>query len=49
MRMMEEKMAGPPSYLGWRTCLEINADARSAEAKPRKAVLRFRHGRSGQA
>jgi len=30
---MEEKMSGPPSYVGWLTCLEINANARSPEAK----------------
>jgi hypothetical protein len=29
---MEEKMSGPPSYVGWLTCLEINANARSPEA-----------------
>jgi hypothetical protein len=29
---MEEKLAGPPSYVGWLTCLEINANARNAEA-----------------
>jgi hypothetical protein len=29
---MEEKISGPPSYIGWLTCLEINANARSPEA-----------------
>jgi hypothetical protein len=29
---MEEQMSGPPSYVGWLTCLEINANARSSEA-----------------
>ena len=29
---MEEKMSGPPSYVGWLTCLEINANARGPEA-----------------
>ncbi len=29
---MEEKLAGPPSYVGWLTCLQINANARNAEA-----------------
>ncbi len=29
---MEEKLGGPPSYVGWLTCLEINANARNAEA-----------------
>jgi hypothetical protein len=29
---MEEKLTGPPSYVGWLTCLEINANARSPEA-----------------
>jgi hypothetical protein len=28
--VMEEKMAGPPSYVGWLTCLQINANARNA-------------------
>ena len=32
---MEEKLAGPPSYVGWLTCLQINANARSAEAAGR--------------
>jgi hypothetical protein len=32
MCVMEEKMSGPPSYVGWLTCLEINANARSADA-----------------
>jgi hypothetical protein len=32
MCVMEEKMSGPPSYVGWLTCLEINANARIAEA-----------------
>lgn len=32
MCVMEEKMSGPPSYVGWLTCLEINANARNAEA-----------------
>lgn len=32
--VMEEKLAGPPSYVGWLTCLEINANARNAEAMP---------------
>jgi hypothetical protein len=27
---MEEKLAGPPSYVGWLTCLEINANAQNA-------------------
>jgi hypothetical protein len=31
MCVMEEKMSGPPSYVGWLTCLEINANARSPE------------------
>jgi hypothetical protein len=30
MCVMEEKMAGPPSYVGWLTCLDINANARGA-------------------
>lgn len=30
--VMEEKMSGPPSYVGWLTCLELNANARSAAA-----------------
>jgi hypothetical protein len=30
--VMEEQMSGPPSYVGWLTCLEINANARSPEA-----------------
>ena len=33
MCTMEEKMSGPPSYVGWLTCLEINANARSPEAR----------------
>jgi len=32
MCVMEEKISGPPSYVGWLTCLEINANARSAAA-----------------
>jgi hypothetical protein len=28
MCVMEEKIAGPPSYVGWLTCLDINANAR---------------------
>jgi hypothetical protein len=32
MCVMEEKMSGPPSYVGWLTCLEINANARGPEA-----------------
>ena len=31
MCVMEEQMSGPPSYVGWLTCLEINANARSPE------------------
>lgn len=30
--VMEESMSGPPSYVGWLTCLEINANARNPEA-----------------
>ena len=30
--VMEEKMAGPPSYTGWLTCLDINANARRVDA-----------------
>jgi hypothetical protein len=40
---MEEKMFGPPSYVGWLTCLEINANARSPEANAsadRRAFVR---------
>jgi hypothetical protein len=33
MCVMEEKIAGAPSYVGWFTCLEINTNARSPEAK----------------
>ena len=33
MCVMEEKIAGPPSYVGWLTCLGINANARRLEAK----------------
>jgi hypothetical protein len=32
MCVMEEQMSGPPSYVGWLTCLEINDNARSPEA-----------------
>jgi hypothetical protein len=32
MCVMEEKMAGPPSYVGWLTCLDINAKARHVDA-----------------
>jgi hypothetical protein len=32
MCTMEEQMSGPPSYVGWLTCLEINANARSPES-----------------
>ena len=27
--VMEERLAGPPSYVGWLTCLQINANARN--------------------
>jgi hypothetical protein len=30
--VMEEKMAGLPSYVGWLTCLDINANARRLDA-----------------
>jgi hypothetical protein len=30
--VMEERLAGPPSYVGWLTCLQINANARNALA-----------------
>ncbi len=34
----DERLAGPPSYVGWLTCLEINADVkrdvRAAESAP---------------
>ena len=30
--VMEEKVAGLPSYVGWLICLDINANARSVEA-----------------
>jgi hypothetical protein len=30
--VMEEKMSGPPSYVGWLTCLGLNANARNPEA-----------------
>ena len=30
--VMEEKLAGPPSYVGWLTCLQINANARNIPA-----------------
>lgn len=30
--VMEEKISGPPSYVGWLTCLEINANARTPAA-----------------
>jgi hypothetical protein len=32
MCVMEEKVAGLPSYVGWLTCLDINANARSVDA-----------------
>jgi hypothetical protein len=32
MCVMEEKMAGLQSYVGWLTCLDINANARRVEA-----------------
>ncbi len=32
MCVMEEKIAGPPSYTGWLTCLDINANARRVDA-----------------
>jgi hypothetical protein len=32
MCVMEEQMSGPPSYVGWLTCLEINANARGPDA-----------------
>ena len=30
--VMEERRAGPASYVGWLTCLQINANARNAAA-----------------
>jgi len=30
--VMEERLAGPPSYVGWLTCLQINANARGMAA-----------------
>jgi len=30
--VMEERLAGPPSYVGWLTCLQINANARKVAA-----------------
>jgi hypothetical protein len=32
MCVMEEKIAGQPSYVGWLTCLDINANARKVDA-----------------
>jgi hypothetical protein len=32
MCVMEEKIAGPSSYVGWLTCLDINANARNLDA-----------------
>jgi hypothetical protein len=32
MCVMEEKIAGLPSYVGWLTCLDINANARNVDA-----------------
>lgn len=32
MCVMEEKIAGLPSYVGWLTCLDINANARRVDA-----------------
>jgi hypothetical protein len=32
MCAMEQKLAGPPSYVGWLTCLQINANARNVQA-----------------
>jgi hypothetical protein len=32
MCVMEEKIAGPPSYVGWLTCLDINVNARKVDA-----------------
>jgi hypothetical protein len=32
MCVVEEKIAGLPSYVGWLTCLDINANARSVNA-----------------
>jgi hypothetical protein len=32
MCVMEEKIAGRPSYVGWQTCLDINANARRVGA-----------------
>jgi hypothetical protein len=34
MCVTEEKISAPPSYVGWLTCLEINANARKPEANP---------------
>jgi hypothetical protein len=30
--VMEERLAGPASYVGWLTCLQINENARNAAA-----------------
>jgi hypothetical protein len=32
MCVFEEKVAGLPSYVGWQTCLDINANARRLDA-----------------
>jgi len=35
----EAKQAGPPSYVGWLTCLQINEDVRRFSAADQKHVV----------
>ena len=47
MCVMEEKIAGLPSYVGWLTCLDINANARSVAASNTAAAGAPGTGASG--
>lgn len=44
---MEEKIAGTPSYTGWLTCLDINANARRVDAASSKGGGVPEAGRGG--
>jgi hypothetical protein len=48
MCVMEEKMAGPPSYTRWLTCLDINANARRADMTKSTGIAIPRAGADGE-
>jgi hypothetical protein len=48
MCAMEEKLAGPPSYVGWLTCHFSHSSAASARAAGWRRILRACGIRSGR-